>query len=141
MQGGEKQCLDGRDIGQALIRLEAADLPFTIAHCNGQFQLGEAFAAAQVLEQIAKGSKRVECDRCGRRSHGPSIGGDKTAISHRSAPLYGEIRLNSIPSDINFRFWQEMASLRGKKWHNPGPRIGYSSFRLSNASIPVCEEA
>ena len=55
VQGGEKERLHGGKIGQALILLETADLRFAVPDRDGEFELGEALAAAQKFEQVTEG--------------------------------------------------------------------------------------
>jgi hypothetical protein len=54
MKGGDEERLKRGEVGQPLVLLQAADLPFTIANRNGELQLGEPLPPAQVFEQVAK---------------------------------------------------------------------------------------
>ena len=52
------KCLDGGEIGLALVLFEAADLRFAVANGDGKLELGEVFAPAQKFKQVAKGLER-----------------------------------------------------------------------------------
>ncbi len=60
MQGRNKKRFEGSQIGQSLVLFQAADLTFAVANLDGEVQLGEVFATAEIFEQIAKGLERFE---------------------------------------------------------------------------------
>ena len=49
-----------REIGQAQILLEPANLRFAVTDSNGKFELCEVSATSQVFQQIAKIGKRMK---------------------------------------------------------------------------------
>jgi len=59
MQRRQEQRLERREIGQALVLFQPANLRFAVANLDGKLQLGEPFAPAQIFQQIAKGGESI----------------------------------------------------------------------------------